>query len=178
MSVIENFNELTEQEVQNFAAELVQKINSERIFVSDTDFKVSEVEADEMTGNLYISVEHADPIEVSREASWTCSSVDDVNNDPGYDADYTNSIFDDAKKAFNTLSATIDGYAVTLDIVDVDATSTVEVEVDGYSEEDAGIGDYEFWGQRGHDSRPYVEVEGTIVSSCECSLSLYVEPIK
>jgi hypothetical protein len=62
-----------------------------------------------------------------------------------------------------------------LEIDDVDEVETVEVEVDSISHEDAGIGHYEYWGEVGYDSRPYVEVEGTIVKACDCALSLYVE---
>ena len=52
---------------------------------------------------------------------------------------------------------------------------TIEVEADKYTHEDSGIGGYDYWGDRGYDSRPYIEVEGTIVKACSCALSLYVE---
>ena len=115
-------------------------------------------------------------IKVSREATWTCSDEEDVNVDPGYDADYKEFIFEDAKTAFKTLEAVLEGYKVSLEIDDVDEEKTIEVNADKYSHEDNGIGQYEYWGETGYDSQPYIEVEGTIVKGCDCALSLYVEP--
>lgn len=176
MNVIENFAELSFEEQKKFAEALVKTINSESIFTSDANFTLVGIEVDELAGGLIIFLEHADPIEVSRKATWTCESEDEVNSDPGYDADYADHLFEDAKKAFKTLSATIEGYNVSLEINDVDTEETIEVEANTYTHEDSGIGGYDYWGSRGYDSRPYVEVEGTIVKACNCALSLYVEP--
>ncbi len=176
MNVIENFAELSFEEQKKFAEALVKTINSEKTFIDDTDFKISGIETDELTGGLIILLEHADLISVDRAATWTCADEDEVNSDPGYDADYTDSLFEAAKKAFKTLETVIEGYKVSLSVDDVDEEETVEVIVDSYSHEDDGIGSYEYWGDRGYDSDPYVEVEGTIVKGCGCALSLYVEP--
>ena len=176
MSVIENFAALSVQEQLKFAEALIKTINSESIFTSDTNFELAGIEADEFTGGLSITVSLANPIEISRKATWHAADEDDASNDPGYDADYENYLFEDAKKAFKTLSAIIDGYTVTLDITDVDENETTSVEVDEISHEDAGIGDYEYWGYAEHDSRPYVEVTGNIIKSCDCSLAFFVEP--
>jgi hypothetical protein len=178
MSVIENFNDLTPQELQEFAKALVDKINKESIFSSEVNFTIDEAEANELTGDLYIGLSHEDSIYVPREATWTCSDEDEVHSDPGYEADYVNSIFDDAKAAFNTLTTVLDGYKVTLSIDDIDDTDTEEVEVDSYSHEDSGIGHYEYGGAPGYDSNPYIEVEGTIIRACSCALSLDVSPAK
>lgn len=175
MNVIENFAELSFEEQKKFAEALVRTINSESIFTSDTNFTLAGVEADELAGGLYVFLEHDDPIEVSREATWTCSDEDEVNSDPGYDADYADHLFEDTKKAFKTLFATIEGYKVSLEIDDVDMDDTIEVEADKYTHEEDGIGEYEYWGSRGYDSRHYIAVEGTIVKACSCGLSLYVE---
>lgn len=177
MSVIENFAVLSFEEQKKFAEALIKTINSESIFTSDTDFTLYDLEADDLTGGLRILLDHDKPIEVHREATWACASEEEVRSDPGYDAYYTNNLFEDTKKAFKTLSATIDGYKVLLELDDVDEEETVEVEVENYSFEDAGIGDYEFWGQTGHDSQPYVEVTGAIVKACSCAPALFVEPV-
>ena len=176
MSVIENFAALSAQEQRTFAESLIKTINSESIFSSEVDFEITGIEADDMTGGLIIEVDHTDSVDVPRAASWTAADEDEAYSDPGYDADYFNSIYDDAKKAFKTLEAVIEGYKVSLDISDVDEDDTVEVEVDSSSAEDSGIGSYEYWGSSGYDSHSYVEVEGTITKACTCGLTFYVEP--
>ena len=178
MNVIENFAELSFEEQRKFAEALVKTINSEHTFTDEFDFKISSEEADDFTGGLVILIEHDGLIEVSREATWQCATEDDVADDPGYSADYANFLVDDVKKVFKTLSTEIEGYKVSLEVDDADEEETVEVNVDNYTHEDAGIGDYEYGGYRGHDSRPYIEVEGTIVRGCDCALSLYVELVE
>ena len=175
--MIENFAELSEQEQRKFAEALVNKINSENTFIDYVDFEISDVDGYDISGGLVIALECDDLVDVSREATWTCADEDEVNYDPGYEADYTNTLRNDVKEAFKTLSAVIDGYKVSLVIDDVDEEETVEVEVDSYSKEDAGIGSYDYWGHTGYDSQPYVEVEGTIIKACSCALSLYVDPV-
>ena len=177
MNVIENFAELSFEEQTSFAEALIKTVNSESAFTEDTNFKISGVEANELSGGLIILIEHDDPIEVRRAASWQCADEDDAEDDPGFEADYENYLFEDAKKAFKTLSTVIDGYTVSLEVDDVDDIETVRVEVDSTSQEDSGIGSYEFWGETGYDSDPYVEVEGTIVKACDCALTIYVEPV-
>lgn len=176
MAVIENFNELSESELLQFAKELVQKINAENIFSSIVNFTVSAVEADEMTGDLLIEISHGDLLDVPRAATWTCSDEDEVYSDPGSEAEYQESIFKDVESTFTTLKATVDGYAVELSVDDADDEETIEVEVDSYTNEDAGIGYYEYGGVDGYDSDPYIEVEGTIIRACSCVLSLNVTP--
>lgn len=174
MEMIENFAALSAEEQREFAEALVATINSESTFTNETNFKVLSVEADDTTGDLIIDIDHEDLIDIRREASWTCIDEDEVYSDPGYDADYTESIYTEAKAAFKTLSTEIEGYQVELDIADVDVEETVEVDVDDYSHEDAGIGSYEFWGHTGYDSRPYIEVNGTITKACSLALALFV----
>jgi hypothetical protein len=178
MSVIYNFNELSESELQAFAAGIVEKINSESILTSDVNFKIYSVEADDMTGDLAISLTHDGLIEVPRPATWQCANEEDRFDDPDFDAEYDNKFIEDLKNSFKTLKTTIDGYDVEVDIDDYDDEETVEVDVDSYSEEDAGIGRYEYWGEIGYDSRPYVEVEGTVVRGCSCAITIYISPAK
>jgi len=175
MSVIENFAALSAQEQRDFANSLIETINSESIFSSEVDFEITEVEADELDGSLMIKVSHTDTIEVSRKATWQAADEEDASSDPGYDADYEESIYTDAEESFKTLSAVIDDYKVSLDIADIDETDTIDIEIDNIDHEDSGYGDYEYWGMRGHDSRPFVVVQGTIVKACECSLAFFVE---
>ncbi len=176
MNVIENFAALSEKELREFAEALVKTINSESIFNTELKFEIVNLSAEDLTGELAIDVSPDDPIQVSREASWQAGDEDEAESDPGYGAEYVDSISNDAKKVFKTTSAVIDGYKVTLDVYDADEADTVEVTVDDISHEDSGIGDYEYWGSRGHDSNPYVEVRGTIVKACYLGIVLYVEP--
>jgi hypothetical protein len=175
MNVIENFAELSFEEQMKFAEALINTINSENTFIDNNDFTIYGIDDSAITGELIIELELADTIEVSREATWTCSSKAEMQHDPGYDASFANLLFEDAKKAFKTLSTVIDGYKVSLVMHEVDEEETIEVEVDNYSEEDAGIGGYEYWGHTGYDSQPYIEVEGTIVKACTCYPILQVE---
>ncbi len=176
MSVIENFAALSEKEQREFAEALVKTINSEHTFIDNTTFDIVNVEADDLSGGLLIEVSHEPLIEVKRKATWYCDSEEYVEEDPGYDADYPEALATDAEKAFKTLSTEIDGYTVSLDVEDADEAEFIEVEVDEITHEDDGIGDYEYFGFTGHDSRPYVAVEGTIVQACKCTLVLFVEP--
>ena len=173
---IENFAAIPFQEQMKFAEALLKTINSENTFSDNTNFEIDGIEVDEFTGGLIVTVSQTNPISVSRKATWTCDSEEDAEDDPGFEADYENYLFEDAKKAFKTLSTVIDGYNVTLEIDDVDEQDTdAEIEIDNISQEDSGIGDYEFWGERGYDSNPYVEVTGTITRECDCALTFYVE---
>lgn len=178
MATIENFAVLPAKEQREFAVDLLKKINSEKLFSSDIEFEIAGVEPDEFTGGLWIEVSQSVPVEVSRKATWQAADEEDAQSidSANYGAEYEEPVSDAAKKAFKTLSTVIDGYKVELEISDVIESDIVEVEVDHISHEDAGIGEYEYFGYRGHDSRPYVEVSGTIVEDCECSLAFFVEP--
>ncbi len=177
MSVIENFAALSEKEQREFAEALVKTINSEHTFIDNTTFDIVDVEADDLTGGLNIEVSHEPLIEVRRKATWQAADEEDATSeDAAYVADYAEYGFKDAEKAFKTLSADIDGYTVYVEIDDVDEEEIVEIEVEHMSHEDDGIGQHEYWGNIGYDSRPYVEVEGTIVQACTCSMTLFVEP--
>jgi hypothetical protein len=177
MSVIENFAALSAQEQREFADALIKTINSESTFSSEVNFEITNIEADDISGCLFIEVSHADTITVDRPATWTCLDEDDAHSTPE-DADYTNSLYEDTKKSFKTNEAIIDGYRVILnDVVDVDEEETIEVEVEKISHEDDGIGSYEYWGEIGYDSQPYVEVKGTITAACTCLLVFEVEVV-
>lgn len=172
MELIMDFNILSEAERREFAEELVQKINTEHLFTSEAEFKIATVEADAMSGDLAISIEQ--PLTITDKAIWQCDSEEETNDDPGYDAEVLESEY-----AFKDgASVEVDGYTVTLSVDDWDTGDTIEVIVDDYSEEDAGIGSYEYWGHKGYDSRPYVEVTGSIVKDCLYYLTLWVEPTK
>ena len=177
--VIENFAALSVEEQIKFAKTLLEKINSENIFTEETNFEFQDVEPDDVTGGLWVSASIANPIGVSRNATWEAGDEDEAYEDPGRDADYSSTLVDDAKKSFKTLAAVVNGYNVSLQVDDVEEDDTIdaEVEVDTISHEDAGVGSYEFWGFEGYDSQPYLEVTGTVIKSCDCNISFYIEPL-
>lgn len=179
MTVIENFAILSEQEQHEFAEALLKTINTEGTFTSDTDFVLRTVEASDLTGELIIEVDHTKPIEVPRKATWQCIDEEEaysINSDPD-EPEYENDGYTDIAKALRTTSATIDGYTVTVEVVDYNEIETVAVEVDEVSHEDAGIGHFEFWGHDEYDSRPYVEVTGNIVKTCDCAFAFTITPV-
>ena len=178
MSVIENFAALSVEEQHKFAEDLVKKINTEHTFAASADFVLTGFDANDFDGSFTIYTNVSEPVEVTRKATWQCGSKDEAAEDPGDSADYENFIFDDALNAFKTTSAVIDGYAVTLEVTDADETDdgAIEVTVKNMSEEDSGIGFYEYGDRTEYDSHPYVEVEGTIVRACECFVAFVVEP--
>ncbi len=177
MAVIENFATLSEKEQREFAEALIKTINSESIFTDQTDFKITNVEPYDHTGELLIEVEPTHPIEVSRPAAWTTSDEEDADNIMDTDIDFENSATEDIKNTFKTTSATIDGYNVTMDIADYDQTGTrAKVEkIDSITADDAGIGWYEYGDGRFYDSQPFVQVEGTIVEEYKCYIGFFVD---
>ena len=176
MSTIINFNDLEIHELQSFAEDFVDKINTGNILTSDANFEVENVEADELSGDLAISIFNKNYyIPVARKATWQSANEEEARNP--IDPDFHYSIYEDVEKAFNVREFEIDGYKVTVEIDDVNDEEVIDVDPESISSEDSGIGDYEFFGMRGHDSNPYYEVEGTITLGCTCFLTLWVEPI-
>ena len=181
MSVIENFAVLSQQEQQDFATSLLKTINSEHTFSQDIEFTVTNVYADDVSGDLIIGISHGEPIEVPREATWQCEESkyedeDYYEDDPGYDVTYDNTIYEDVASMFKTRSAEVGDYFVELEVNDADALDNVSIHAEHVSHEDSGIGFYEYGDIQGYDSHPYVEVEGTITQACECQLFLVVTP--
>jgi hypothetical protein len=174
---IENFAELSAQEQRAFADALIKTINSEHTFSSEIDFEITDVEADELTGNLWIGAIHKEDtyIEVVRQAHWQAADEDEAYS--AEDPEYYDSIYNDAKASFKTMESVIEGYKVSLSIDDVDEVDTVDTTADDISHEDSGIGSYEYWGESGYDSNEYVEVDGTITVACECAVTFTVEPV-
>lgn len=177
MPIIENFAALSEKEQRDFAEALVKTINSEGTFSSDYKFNIVKVEPDELSGGLDIMIETPTSIKVPREATWSCEDPEDIPS--CNDVDYMNSYtFEDIEKVFKTVTTELNGYKITLDVTDYNYTDEdVEVIVDKVEEADSGIGEYEYWGQRGFDSHPYLEVEGTLIEPYDCALTLFVDPI-
>ena len=178
MSVIENFNELSEEELAQFAADLVKKLNNESIFTSEAKLVLNEVEADRLTGDLIIGVYSADEdsITVEREASWQAYDEDSLSTVE--DADFANRIEQDAMQALKTQSVEINGYRVSIFDISADVYEELDVDVQDYTAEDSGIGSYDYWGFEGYDSHPYYEVSGVISYACGVGFGLTVEPIK
>ena len=180
MAVIENFAELSTQEQQEFAAKLLEKINAENLLSDEVNFVIDQegggVEAFDFAGSLIINITNPEALLVPREATWQAADEDEAADDPGYDADFEDRLDNDIVKALKADDFDIDGYNITVQVDDVTEEETDSVEVTNTTEDDAGIGDYEYWGFIGHDSRPYVEVEGIITKACYCFLSLHVTP--
>jgi len=175
MEIIENFAALSFEEQKKFAADLVEKINKESSLSTIINFKITEVKADDLTGNLAIEVIPEDEtLEVDRKATWYAADHHDMDPDSS-EVEYVDLLKNDVKKMFKD-AADVDGYKITLEVTDIDSVDTVGFEVDDYAEEDSGIGSYEYWGTSGYDSNPYVSVEGTITEECYVWLSLTVEP--
>ena len=178
--MVEHFAELSTEEQVEFAKTLLNKINSDKIFSDAVDFEFQGVEVDDITGGMWIDIIQSDPISVCRRATWDAADEEDAYADPGNDADYDNTLREEIRRSFKTLSTQIDGYKVLLKIDDIDEDETVDpdIEITGLSHEDSGIGSYEYWGFTGYDTHPYVEVEGTITKAYNCVLTLFVEPIE
>lgn len=176
MAVIENFSIMSEADLEQFVNSFVADINSKNIFLSGIGFIATDWWADELSGNLLIDLSTQSPISVERKATWQSANpetVDELEDN----VEYAASINDDARKSFKTTVSELNGYRMTLSVNDVDELDTTDVNVDTYTEEDSGVGSYEFWGAKGYDSHPYCEVEGTVTVSCDCYLTLEVEPI-
>lgn len=175
MELIQDFNTLSAKEQEVFALELIQKINEAKVFTNDVDFVFDLVDADETSGDLYIGVytKEDQSMPVDREATWTCNDEEDI--DTPEDEEFSEYISYDVEKALKTLTAEVDGYAVTIAVDDADGDTT-DVEVTKCTNEDAGIGHYEYWGFTGYDSRPYLEVTGVITQACGFSATLTVSP--
>lgn len=177
MAIIENFAALSDKERMDFATNLVNKINSDvAYFAGHTDFKITEVYADEASGDLVIATTNVDPLFVTCKATWQAADEDDT---PEFDdIEYKTTIYDVLTVLFENKVVEIDGYKVTLnvnDILDDDIDSFEAVKV---THEDSGIGSYSYWGDVGYDSRPYVEVEGLITHEVkDCDIVFWVEPI-
>lgn len=181
MAIIENFSELTKQELEQFAADIVKKINDQKIFtkevdlVLDTDNFHDPIDPDKLTGNLYIYLKTKDDesINIARGATWTASEDDltDMN-----DAEFETDIVGGIIGALNCTEAEVDGYKLTLTVDDGDADLT-DVEVDSHHIEHGGIGHYEYWGYHGYDDYEYCEVEGTVYEAAWGFFTLTIEPI-
>lgn len=180
---IENFSKLSKAELEKFAADILGIINTKKVFTDDVDFILDTrngdaVEAFDLDGNLYLSVTHDDKMSVECPATWTSRDESDMYDVGLHEVDYENYLYQDAQKSLKTLSTEIDGYKVTIECADCEDSEDYDVEVTDYHEDDDGIGDYEFWGSRERDSRPYLAVKGNIVKECTCYFTISVEPIK
>lgn len=177
MNIIENFAAIPNKDQLAFATALVKTINSEKTFQDEVQFKITEVEPDDFTGDLVIGLSPVDVV-VTRDASWYCSDDPDEDDMPADDDDVTFADYPstDAKNAFKTLSTVIDGYKVTLDVIDADEGKIIDVKATDYERGDNGIGHYEYFGYEGYDSQPYMEAWGIVEQECKCYLALYVEP--
>ena len=184
MAVIENFAELSEKEQREFAEALIKTINSEHIFTDDADLEIYEVEATDFDGSLVISVKNTtDYIGIKRSASWTPSGYFDPREDDieatfsDSEVDYADDAEADFKDSLITVTSDIDGYTVSLyDVMDVEEKDVSDVEVYEVTNEDDGIGSYEYFGAIGYDSDPYIVAHATVIQNCDVAFALEVLP--
>lgn len=165
------------ENLTELAKTILEKINLGRVFTKETAFEFQDTDLDRNTGYFWIAASTINSIGVPREASWTAGDEEGANEDPGNNAEYVNTVSEDLKKVLKTYEVEIDGYKVSMQIDDIeeDETTDAEVEVEDLSHEDSGIGSYEFWGFKGYDSNPYVEVSGTVTRFYDCNVTFLVE---
>lgn len=167
--MIDNFNALSPEEQMKFAQELVAKLNTAQTFLSGYEMKLDELEANELDGSLdiFFSVED---FEVGREAEWQAADEDEAYRTPSrFDVDFIGREEDEVRAEFKATQAEFEGYTLEIANLQIDDYEISDAEVDSTTDEDAGIGHYEYFGFEGYDSRPYVQVEGTVY--CNCSIS-------
>ena len=161
--MLKHFEELSTVEQVNLAKDLINKINTRKVFIEETTFEFQDVWVDDIDNKLVVEASLVNPIIVSRKATWLAGTEEGAEEGPNSDADYANSISEDTTKCFKLLKAYIAEYSISAEISDIDELEDVEVELTHISHEDSGIGYYEYWGFKGYDSHPYVEVEGVLL---------------
>lgn len=171
--MIENFSLLSPEEQKQFATDLIAKLNAAGT-LSDETFKIFAVESDELDGTLMIGIT-ADAT-IKRGASWQCENRDEVR-DVTDTYNFLEPSAADAKQLFKTTATEFEGYLLEVAALEIDDYKIEDVsEVYSISEEDAGIGSYEYWGEVGYDSQPYCEVRGALDIRCSISGWLVVTP--
>ena len=164
--MIDNFSALTPEEQTKFAQELLAKVNAAQTFLSGNEMKLDELEANELDGSLdiFFSVEDFD---VGREAEWQAADEDEAYRTPSrFDVDFIGREEDEVRAEFKATQVEFEGYQLEIANLQIDDYEISDAEVDSTTDEDAGIGHYDHFGYEGYDSRPYVQVEGTVYCSC------------
>ena len=182
--VIENFAALSTKEQHEFADKLLKTLNSEKAFL-DTALVVEDVGADELSGDLVIIAGTTEAVEVEREGTWSTGYSSDEEEaydlthatPSSRDVDFEDSEEEAVTKTFKVRSVDLEGYTITIEVDNI-AESDIESvsEVNEVTEDDAGIGDYEYFGFRGTDSQPYLVVQGTLFCTIYPYLRLTVAP--
>lgn len=164
--MIENFSLLSPEEQKQFAADLIAKLNAAGTLSNET-FNIFDIESDALDGSLYIGINADTTIE--RAATWQCGDREDASSvNDTYEFLELNAV--DAKQLFKTTATEFEGYLLEVVGLEIDDYKIEDVsKVYSISNEDAGIGSYEFWGEIGYDSQPYCEVEGALAVNCTIS---------
>lgn len=173
--MIQSFAKMSFDARLHFAEEMIKKINSESIFLNGTKFKIDQIELDDYSDDLIILTTSVDPVKLSRGVFWQVPNEDYLYYKPK-SMDYIDTEYEAVSELLKTKTAVVDGYTVTAEIDDVEAGKNIEVQVDSYYHDDNGIGYYDFWGEPGYDSRPFIVVEGTATEEREVAISFYVSP--
>ena len=82
--MIADFNTLSVEELKQFAVDLVAKVNAAKLFHDDAELAVAEdidLSVDETFGSLNIPVYFKDGLDISMDATWTCSEPEDATSD-------------------------------------------------------------------------------------------------
>ena len=175
--MIADFNTLSMEELKQFAVDLVAKVNAAKLFHDDAELAVAEdidLSVDETFGSLNIPVYFKDGLDISMDATWTCSEPEDATSDYD-DIEFTESESRAMLRELKGTTAKLEAFTLTLSDLDYEDYEITEVEATDITDEDAGIGWYEYWGETGYDSHPYCEVEGTAYINCEAFAWLTVD---
>jgi hypothetical protein len=183
MSIVENFNELSETALLAFAEDLINKLNASDAFKTEITLQTYELQTSELTGDLTIFAipEGDERVEVAVPAEWSCSTEDDLDDIPDeYNLDtfdLNSSAEEAAKELFKESSVVIDGYKIDLIVNEVEREKIVDTIVENHYDDDSGIGSYEYFGATGYDSHPFVAIEGKLVYECRLLIELTVSPL-
>lgn len=180
MTIVENFDLLSDQEQKTFAKEIISKINTEQAFGPDLVFKLDETSiwADSTTGGINLRVTPEQPLFIKRKAYWQCYDEEVTNEFHWSDAEFQDTLDEAAEAYFRTLTTETDCYKIYLEVLDVERVGEYEiVEYTDVDKSDGGIGYYEYFGATGIDSRPFYEIEGTVGAKCNCLLNFYIEAV-
>lgn len=163
--IIQNFATLSQEELNQFAKKLVDKINAEHLITNEVKFTIRKapdaVWAHDTTGDLIINLDEVHNITSTVGATWAAPKGDAYAYEEST-VDMEEPIFDDVfKKDF-----VIDGYKVAVDVDYYDLVETEDVEVYDYKR------DFDFWGN------VYLDVTGAFINTYSVALSLVVEPVE
>jgi hypothetical protein len=170
--MIENFSLLSQEEADQFARDLVAKINDANIFSDGLTFEIlDKVDTDFLDGSCAILVGPVDGMSIERHGTWYC---DEDSTAPDGEIEYDDTIESAVKNALKCIEAEFNGYKLELCDFEVDDEEVEDTEVEDVESGDDGIGHYEWFGFTGYDSQPYWQATGIVYIKCNMSCWLSV----